>query len=152
MSALRVPGRAMTVRRHPVLPGPPEWTELAACAGSGSPDLWFPAPGEDTAAAMAVCRSCPARVRCLGYVLDDPSIKGIWAGFTERTRRRVVIQRVAGRSLEDIIAASDAAADARHDTGLARAAGETFTERKRTRERKRRAAVREARIGPEAAA
>lgn len=69
-------------------PPRPPWMRFAACQGV-SPETFFPARGEPSAAAVAFCGRCPVRVACLEYALADSSLQGVWAGTSERARRRL---------------------------------------------------------------
>ena len=64
-----------------------DWMLRAACAGTDNPDLWFPARGDSTATARAVCRRCPVRTDCLDWALTNNERFGIWGGKGERERR-----------------------------------------------------------------
>jgi WhiB family redox-sensing transcriptional regulator len=74
------------------------WREAAACRGS-DPDLFFPERGDSEAIRLAreVCASCPVQVECLDYALGELSGNeyGIYAGTTNRERRRLIRQRRA---------------------------------------------------------
>jgi WhiB family transcriptional regulator, redox-sensing transcriptional regulator len=65
---------------------PTPWVQHAACHGS-PPDLWFPARGDTTIQAKAICRQCPVRAECLAYALRWHIGFGIWGGLSERERR-----------------------------------------------------------------
>lgn len=69
-----------------------DWRGLAACQDI-DPDLFFPvaAPNSDAgkrqaAQARAVCRSCPARVPCLGFAVATRQAWGVWGGTTPAER------------------------------------------------------------------
>ncbi len=64
------------------------WITTAACRGI-NPDLFFPARGEDTTAAKAVCRGCPVRLDCLRHALNNGEHFGVWGGTSERERRQL---------------------------------------------------------------
>lgn len=64
------------------------WRYHAACAG-GDQDLFFPEPGDGPAVAKAVCGTCPMCHPGLDYVLADPTLVGVWGGYTERERRKL---------------------------------------------------------------
>jgi WhiB family redox-sensing transcriptional regulator len=64
------------------------WRVHAACRGV-DPDLFFPARGEMTAPAKAVCSSCPVRSECLTDALEQREKFGIWGGRSERERRQI---------------------------------------------------------------
>ena len=78
------------------MPAPPDWFARAAC-GDQDPSLWFPAKGETSAAAKAICGRCRVRELCLDYALevldvaggDDPATRnrhGILGGKSPRER------------------------------------------------------------------
>lgn len=79
----------------PALELPGRWVLRAACRGAPKPDLWFPARGESTREAKAICRSCPVRDACLDYALENCEKFGIWGGYSERERRRMRLARRA---------------------------------------------------------
>lgn len=70
----------------------PQWQLDAACRGVGV-EHFFPSEASGLMQARRVCVRCPVSKDCLDYALSDPSLKGIWAGTSERRRRRL---RVAG--------------------------------------------------------
>ena len=115
---------------------PADWT--VPCQEVG-PDLFFPEAEASAAPAIAICHSCETRLPCLRYALDQPQ-QGVWGGFTEYGRRVAARQRARGRSLEDIIAADDAA---HYDQ--VEAVAENRRKRDRERSAARRAAERAAR-------
>lgn len=65
------------------------WTERALCAQT-DPEAFFPEQGESTRLAKAVCRQCPVADECLEYALANGERFGVWGGFSERERRRLV--------------------------------------------------------------
>lgn len=61
----------------------PRWHLQAACRGK--PTEWFfPAKGQPSSYAKAVCAECPVIDRCAAAGAGEA---GIWAGETERNRR-----------------------------------------------------------------
>jgi WhiB family transcriptional regulator, redox-sensing transcriptional regulator len=67
----------------------PGWTESAACAGMPI-ETFFPPRGASTAAnARAICARCSVRPECLAYARSFNGTSGVWAGTTERERRRL---------------------------------------------------------------
>lgn len=60
------------------------WRERAACRGS-SIDFFAEDDVDQTAAAMAVCRSCPVADPCLEHARRVPW--GVWGGRTPEERR-----------------------------------------------------------------
>ena len=63
----------------------PTWQNLAACRGDGN-EPYFPDSGGLT---LTKCPSCPVRVDCLEFALDNNIGHGIWGGVSERGRRRM---------------------------------------------------------------
>lgn len=59
---------------------------LAACADH-DPETWFPARGDNGAAARAVCATCPIRRPCLVGAVERSEAYGIWGGAGEPARR-----------------------------------------------------------------
>ncbi len=69
----------------------PPWMRRGSCRDH-SELTWFPehgAPGNPTAAAIAICRLCLVRTDCLTYAVDRPELRGIWGGESERGRERL---------------------------------------------------------------
>jgi WhiB family transcriptional regulator, redox-sensing transcriptional regulator len=67
----------------------PEWQQQAACRGVGTAGF-FPAPQHaGLRQARRLCARCPVSEECLDFALDNPSLKGVWAGTTERRRRKL---------------------------------------------------------------
>ena len=81
------------LQRDPMLPETPEWHDLANCAGCDS-ELFFPARGESTKEAKAICAGCVVREVCLEEHLYERF--GIWGGKSERERRAIRGQRARG--------------------------------------------------------
>lgn len=55
---------------------------------SHDPEIWFPLPSsgmEDYAASL--CESCPLRVDCLGWAIENGVRFGIWGGRNMETWR-----------------------------------------------------------------
>jgi hypothetical protein len=78
--------------------GDTDWMAAAACR-TASPNLFFPQRGDPqhaTAAAKAVCDTCPVRDACLDYALATSQKHGIWGGMSERQRRGLRIARNRG--------------------------------------------------------
>ena len=66
----------------------PAWQDQAACRGTGT-ERFFPTEGSSLLQARRVCSRCPVADECLEYALAHPSLKGIWAGTSERRRRKL---------------------------------------------------------------
>jgi WhiB family transcriptional regulator, redox-sensing transcriptional regulator len=64
------------------------WMRDGLCAGSPTPDPWFPEPGQrDTVKqAKAICAACPVKAECLGYALALGIRDGIWGGTVPEER------------------------------------------------------------------
>jgi WhiB family redox-sensing transcriptional regulator len=82
------------------LPGPNadlwDWQLLAACRGVDS-SLFFHPEGERGAARSArensakeVCMRCPVRAECAAHALSTREPYGVWGGFTESERLRLL--------------------------------------------------------------
>ena len=70
------------------------WQDLALCAET-DPESFFPEKGGSTREAKRVCRSCEVRAECLEYALKHGIRYGIWGGFSERERRRLMREHAA---------------------------------------------------------
>lgn len=77
------------------------WRLEADCRNL-DPDIWFPevpagirAAGtpDPTAAARAICRTCPVQAACLTFAIVTRQDDGIWGGTTEAQRRRMRRQK-----------------------------------------------------------
>ena len=69
----------------------PEWMRDANCAGTKTPDWWFPEKGGNTAVketvrALAICEACAVKPECLAFALEGKEY-GIWGGLTEQERK-----------------------------------------------------------------
>ena len=82
------------------LPGPSadvwDWQRNGACRGRDSAQFFHP-DGERGAsrlrreiAAKAVCRTCPVRAECAAHALTAREPYGVWGGFTEAERVRLL--------------------------------------------------------------
>lgn len=82
------------------LPGPIaevwDWQRNGACRGRDSAQFFHP-DGERGAsrtrreiAAKAVCRTCPVRAECAAHALAAREPYGVWGGFTEAERLRLL--------------------------------------------------------------
>lgn len=106
------PARVEVMAWRPEIPGwnlgdmPPEWQDRALCA-EVDPEIFFPEKGGSTREAKRVCRSCDVRSECLEYALENEDGHGIWAGLTDRERRRVRLE-TPDRPAAEIIADADA--------------------------------------------
>jgi WhiB family redox-sensing transcriptional regulator len=64
----------------------PAWHRRAACRGQGT-EAFFPARGEKTDAAKAICGGCEVRAQCLEDAMAHGDRHGIWGGLSVRGRR-----------------------------------------------------------------
>ena len=71
----------------------PAWHAKAACRGAGT-ERFFPPSSGALAPARSVCARCPVIEQCRSAALADPSLRGVWAGTSERERARA--RRAAG--------------------------------------------------------
>ena len=82
------------------LPGPSadvwDWQRNGACRGRDSAQFFHP-DGERGAsrmrreiAAKSVCRTCPVRPECAAHALVAREPYGVWGGFTEAERLRLL--------------------------------------------------------------
>ena len=82
------------------LPGPSadiwDWQRYGACRGHDSGQFFHP-DGERGAsrlrrelAAKSICRSCPVRAECAAHALTAREPYGVWGGFTEAERLRLL--------------------------------------------------------------
>lgn len=62
------------------------WFDDAACRNV-DPDIFFPERGDDVSAARVLCLGCPVFDPCFEFGLRQKH--GIWAGTSERERRRI---------------------------------------------------------------
>jgi WhiB family redox-sensing transcriptional regulator len=69
------------------------WLALAACT-SFPTDLFFPAPGEDSSAAIELCDRCLVRRACFNYAMAHPELYGVWGGTS--SEERALLRRSAG--------------------------------------------------------
>jgi len=52
-------------------------------------DLWFPEQGQSAQPAKDICARCPILQACYAYTLVAQPRYGVWAGLTERDRRKL---------------------------------------------------------------
>jgi WhiB family transcriptional regulator, redox-sensing transcriptional regulator len=82
------------------LPGPVaevwDWQRLGLCRGRDSAQFFHPdgergaSRGRREASAKAVCRACPVRAECAAQALASREPYGVWGGFTEAERLRLL--------------------------------------------------------------
>lgn len=82
-----------------------DWRLLASCRGA-PPSMFFfedTSPNHD---ARRMCYTCPVRLDCLEYAVENEKDWGIWAGVTARVRltlRRLMAKTKTG-SVEELLA------------------------------------------------
>jgi WhiB family redox-sensing transcriptional regulator len=65
-----------------------EWMEDAKCKNNTTVKF-FPEKGSNGTEAKKFCESCPVRIDCLQYALDNIIIEGIWGGKSGWERRLI---------------------------------------------------------------
>ena len=65
----------------------PKWQERSACRNEDT-STFFPVDGVGLAVARRICARCPVISECRAFACADSSLKGIWAGMSERERAR----------------------------------------------------------------
>lgn len=97
----------------------PEWMERGVCVGL-DPDLFF-TPSEELAVgrrsadwkprekdgfadAVDICMSCPVRLFCLEYALENGDRDGVWGGATPNERLEMRRRIRAGDTIDEIVA------------------------------------------------
>jgi WhiB family redox-sensing transcriptional regulator len=82
------------------LPGPIadiwDWQRMGLCRGRDSAQFFHPdgergaSRGRREATAKQLCRSCPVRAECAAHALATREPYGVWGGFTEAERLRLL--------------------------------------------------------------
>lgn len=82
------------------LPGPIadiwDWQRFGACRGRDSAQFFHPdgerggARSRRELAAKELCRACPVRAQCAAHALTVREPYGVWGGFTESERLRLL--------------------------------------------------------------
>lgn len=63
---------------------------IAACTAPGlDPELWHSTHRDNERAAAIVCGTCPLRIACGQWALDEKEQYGTWGGLTARERHQV---------------------------------------------------------------
>jgi len=71
------------------------WQGEALCRQVDIGDMFFPDKGGSTKEAKRICAQCPVVDECLEYALAKQERFGIWGGYSERERRRMLRGLVA---------------------------------------------------------
>lgn len=69
-----------------------KWMARGNCA-TEPPETFFPSDGIGVINAQRICASCPVQEQCLEYALRNRIEHGVWGGYSERGRRRVLRER-----------------------------------------------------------
>lgn len=72
--------------------GTMSWRDRGRCRGA-DPEIFYPDYDDEGLEAKAVCASCPVRETCLEHALNARERLGVWGGYTEKERRRMLRQR-----------------------------------------------------------
>jgi WhiB family redox-sensing transcriptional regulator len=79
---------------------PDQWRYAAACRGEDPAVFFAPAYFEKRrekqareAVAKTICARCPVRTECLDHALTTHESHGVWGGFNEMERRRLLRTR-----------------------------------------------------------
>ena len=73
-----------------------DWQRLGACRGRDSAQFFHPDGERGSSrirretAAKVVCASCPVRPECAAHALSVREPYGVWGGFTESERLRLL--------------------------------------------------------------
>ncbi|WP_439082145.1 WhiB family transcriptional regulator [Streptomyces sp. WL006] len=80
---------------------PRHWSADAECKGEVT-EAFYPAPGQSSAYAKAICWRCPVRVECLTHALEWPETWGVFGGLDEKERRELIAdaRRLAAKQRE----------------------------------------------------
>lgn len=64
------------------------WQDDAACRNA-DPAIFFPETKHTNIAAEKLCESCPVRLKCLVFAIENKIEHGIWGGHGLTARRRI---------------------------------------------------------------
>lgn len=96
------PARPVTTLAGPGLPRVPRAPRLPCM---DDPDLFFAESPEDVETAKAMCRPCPARLRCLSGAMQRREPWGVWGGELFLRGEVVPRKRPRGRPRKTEVAA-----------------------------------------------
>lgn len=65
------------------------WAAEGTCR-QVDPEIFFPEKGQSARDAKRVCANCPVAAECLEYALVNGERSGIFGGYSERERRRML--------------------------------------------------------------
>lgn len=66
-------------------------------------DLFFVDVGESAQPAKIICSTCPVKVPCLRYAIENREWDGIWGGTNEKERRPLIKAYEAGTPVEQLV-------------------------------------------------
>ncbi|MGZ0229741.1 MAG: WhiB family transcriptional regulator [Acidimicrobiales bacterium] len=69
-----------------------EWMANGNCAEL-PPETFFPSDGVGVIEAQKICRTCVVQDVCLEYAVRNRVDHGIWGGYSERGRRKLIRAR-----------------------------------------------------------
>jgi WhiB family transcriptional regulator, redox-sensing transcriptional regulator len=64
------------------------WRDGALCTQT-DPEVFFPARGQSSATAKAICRRCEVKADCLEHAVRTGEQHGVWGASTDAERRRI---------------------------------------------------------------
>jgi WhiB family redox-sensing transcriptional regulator len=70
----------------------PVWQDEGICAQT-DPEAFYPEKGGNTRPAKQICASCPVKVECLEWAVENREGFGVWGGLSERERRPLLEKR-----------------------------------------------------------
>lgn len=71
-----------------------EWRIDGLCRDHPDPDpIWIPNDQRDTGLGVAICNTCPVKVRCGEYAMTRREPHGTWGGITEWERHFLLTGR-----------------------------------------------------------
>jgi WhiB family redox-sensing transcriptional regulator len=80
-----------------VAPGPDHWRSRSLCSElpiAQADSLFFPARGQSSKAARALCSRCPVRAECLEIALNDTDASESFVGGATSVVAKLLIQQV----------------------------------------------------------
>jgi WhiB family transcriptional regulator, redox-sensing transcriptional regulator len=67
----------------------PNWRKYRACRDQDT-QFFFPRNGQGRKKALAICATCPVRINCLNFAIQNLIYDGIWGGTTESKRKPLI--------------------------------------------------------------
>lgn len=84
---------------------PDDWVDEAACQSTNA-DFFFLDRGQSSYRAKRICHDCVVLPECLDYAIETNQKFGIWGGKSERERRTVRKEMMAGKTILEIVGMS----------------------------------------------